>query len=442
MTGFELMVYGALCAAAAGPVQSGPLTIEQAAAIAQSRAFAVQLQQSGLLRANATVRQAESQLGPQVTGNASVGRAGQAIYGTTGAGGAPVLFSPVNSANYGVTLSLPLDLSGALHANLRSAEATRRSQRENLRASLNDARLNARTAFLNVLRAQATVGVQEQSLRNAEAQAAQARIQLEQVQIAKIDVDRLEAAVVQRRTDLVDAQNSLALAIQQLNLTLARPIDTPVEAVDVTTLPDAPADPTTLDQAAQSSRPETRSAREIVEARAQIRAGAERANIPNLALSLTTARNVGDVGFGGARQNSSLGLSFSVPLFDSGNIRSRVGQFRQDEEQAKITLAQTQLGVSQEVRAAFTNLVNARVRLENATRQIELAQEVFRIAQVRQSAGAGTYVEVVDAETTLTNARNQLVRARYDIHTAYAQLQRAVGNDQLSTTPTPAGASR
>ncbi|RYG26152.1 TolC family protein [bacterium] len=442
MTGFELMVYGALCAAAAGPVQSGPLTIEQAAAIAESRAFAVQLQQSGLLRANATVRQAESQLGPQITGNASLGRAGQAIYGTTGAGGAPVLFSPVNSATYGVSLSLPLDLSGALHANLRSAEATRRSQRENLRAALNDARLNARTAFLNVLRAQATVGVQEQSLKNAEAQALQARQQLEQVQVAKIDVDRLEAAVVQRRTDLVDAQNSLQIAYQQLNLTLARPIDTPTEAVDVPTLPEPPTDANALDQAAQASRPETRAAREVVEARRQITSGAQRANIPNLALSLSTTRNVGDVGFGGARANSALGLSLSVPLFDSGNIRSRVSQFRQDEEQAKIQLAQTQLSVSQEVRAATTNLLNARVRLDNANRQIELAQEVFRIAQVRQAAGAGTYVEVVDAETTLTNARNQLVRARYDILTAYAQLQRAVGNDQLSTTPVPTGASR
>jgi len=441
MTGFELLVYGALFVTGGSSRQaSGPLTMDQAVAIAESRAFAVKLQESGLLRANAVVKQAESGLGPQVTGTASVSRAGQALYGTSGNSTTPVLFTPINSFNYGLTVSLPIDISGALHANLRSAEALRKSQKETLRASVNDARLNARAAFLNVLRAQATVGVQEQSLKNAQTQALQAHQQLEQVQVAKVDVDRLDAAVAQRQADLIDARNQLQLSVYQLNLTLARPIETPVEAVEVPTLPEAPSDIASLDKAAQAQRPETRAALAQVQANEQIRVGAQRANIPNLALSLTRSTNQGDLGFNGQRLTTSVGLSLSIPIFDSGNIRSRVGQFRQDEERARITLAQTQLGVSQEVRAAMTNLENAKARLENATRQVELAQEVFRISQVKQSAGAGTYVEVVDAETTLTTARNGLVRARYDILTAYAQLQRAVGNDQLSTNPIPTGA--
>lgn len=441
MTGFELLMYGAMFITGSGAGQTaGPLTIDQAATIAESQAFAVKLQQSGLLRANAVVKQAEAGLGPQVTGNASITRAGQALYSTLSADSAPVLFTPINGFNYGVTLTLPIDISGALHANLRSAEALRKSQKETLRAALNDSRLNARTAFLAVLRAKATVGVQEQSLMNAQAQADQARLQLEQVQVAKIDVDRLNAAVAQRQADLIDAQNQLQLSNYQFNLALARPIETPVELTEVDTLPEAPPDVAQLDKAAQTERPETRAAILQVKAQEQLRSGAERASIPNLNLSLSRSRNQGDIGFGGQRDTSSVGLSVSIPIFDSGNIRSRVMQIRQDEEKAKITLAQTQLGVSQEVRSAVTNLENAKARLENAQRQVALAEEVFRISQVKQSAGAGTYVEVVDAETTLTTARNGLVRARYDILTAYAQLQRAVGNDRLSTSPTTTGA--
>lgn len=441
MTGFDLMVYGALWVAANGP-QDGKLTIDQAVAIAESRAFAIRLQQSGLLRANSVVRQAESRLGPNIVGTVNASRAGQALYGSFGTDGngnplPPQLLSAVNSFNYGASATLPIDLSGALHANLRSAEAQRRSQRENVRASINDTRLNARTAFLNLLRAQATVGVQRQSLANAQAQAKQAQAQFEQVQIAKIDLDRLNAAVVQRETDLVDARNQAELAVQQLNLALARPIDTPVDPVDVATVPDAQVDPAALDRAARAARPETQAAREIVTARENIRRGGERANIPNVNLVLSQNRNAGDLGFNGQSNQTSLGVNFSVPIFDSGFIRSQVGIFRQDEEQARIQLAQTELSVSQEVRAAITNLLNARARLDNATRQVALAEEVFRIAKVRQSAGAGTYVEVVDAETTLTNARNQFVRARYDVFTAYSQLQRAVGNDALTA---PAGA--
>ena len=452
------MVFGALFAAANGPTQDARLTIDQAVAIAQARAFAIRLQQSGLLRANSVVREANSRLGPQIVGTANLSRSGSGTgfantgtgTGTGGAGGTggtggttgSTFVGGPNTAVYGISLSVPIDLSGALRANLRSAEAQRRSQRENVAASINDTRLDARTAYLDLLRAQATVVVQEQSLVNAQAQAKQAQAQFEQVQIAKIDLDRLNAAVVQRETDLVDARNQAQLAVQRLNLTLARPIDTPVETVDVTTLPDAAVDPAALDQTARASRPETRAARELVNARAQLRAGAERANIPNLNLTLSQQRISGDYfRFDNTRNTTSLGVNFSVPLFDSGFIRSQVGIYRQDEEQAKIQLAQTELNVSQEVRAAVTNLLNARARLDNATRQVALAEEVFRIAKVRQNAGAGTYVEVVDAETTLTNARNQYVRARYDVLTAYSQLQRAVGSDGLTATPpTPEGA--
>ncbi len=444
MTGFDLMVYGALWAAANGP-QDGKLTIDQAVAIAESRAFAIRLQQSGLLRANSVVREAESRLGPNIVGTASATRAGQALYGSFGTDAQgnplpPTLFTPINSVVYGVSASLPIDLSGALHANLRSAEALRRNQRENVRAAINDTRLNARAAFLNLLRAQATVGVQQQSLENAQAQARQAQAQFEQVQIAKIDLDRLNAAVVQRQTDLVDARNQAELAVQQLNLTLARPIDTPVDPVDITTAPDTAVDPAALDRTARLARPETQAARELINARENIRRGAERAQIPNLNLVLSQTRNAGDLGFNAQTNQTSIGVNLSIPIYDSGYIRSQVGIFRQDEEQARIQLAQTELAVSQEVRTAVTNLINARARLDNANRQVALAQEVFRIAQVRQSAGAGTYVEVVDAETTLTNARNELVRARYDALTAYSQLQRAVGNDSLTAPTAPTGA--
>ena len=122
-------------------------------------------------------------------------------------------------------------------------------------------------------------------------------------------------------------------------------------------------------------------------------------------------------------------MSLSLPIFDGGAIRARVGEARQNEVQARIrSRADRAHGVSQDVRNAGANLRGARARLDNATRQVALAEEVYRIAQVRQAAGAGTYVETVDAQTTLTTARQNYVRARYDVLTAYSQLQRAVGS--------------
>jgi outer membrane protein TolC len=99
-------------------------------------------------------------------------------------------------------------------------------------------------------------------------------------------------------------------------------------------------------------------------------------------------------------------------------------------------LEQTRLFISQDVRNAVQNLSSALARLRSAEAQRRLAEEVFRLARVRQEAAEGTYVEVIDAETSLTQARNAEVSARYDYLVAYSQLQRAVGTDTLAPAPT------
>ena len=84
------------------------------------------------------------------------------------------------------------------------------------------------------------------------------------------------------------------------------------------------------------------------------------------------------------------------------------------------------------VRTAVANLGSAKARFENAQAQVMLAQETYRLAVVKQNAGEGTYVEVIDAQNALTQAKDGLLGAKYDYLTAYAQLQRAVGVDDIS----------
>ena len=73
-----------------------------------------------------------------------------------------------------------------------------------------------------------------------------------------------------------------------------------------------------------------------------------------------------------------------------------------------------------------------RRRLTVADRQVAAAEENYRIAQVRLASGEGITLEITDALTQLTQARTAQVAARYDYWTAYAELQRAVGSDELT----------
>lgn len=445
MTAAVQAIAAALFALQTPPVQTGPLTIDQAAALAERNAFAVRLQASTVEKNRQRVAEARGNMGPKVGLTGVYTRYDEATTASFGAGTPPVVISPIDSKIATLSLTLPLDITGNLGRQVRAAEANYRASRQTLRASLNDARLNARSAFLAVLRAQATVGVQEQAVRDAQERLDQGRKLLAGEQVAKVDVDRLEAALDQAKYDLENARTLFEVSKNQFNNAIARPIETPVELVDITDLPAFSRDTEKLVKTGQDSRPEVSAFRETLTALSNITRATEATLNPTLNAGISIQRNIDAQGLNARDQQASGTLTLNIPIFDSGVTRARVRQARQDEETARINLEQVQLLISQDVRNAIQNLSGALARLQNAQRQVALAEEVFRLAQIRQQAAEGTYVEVVDAETTLTQARNGLVSARYDYLVAYAQLQRAVGSDNISDpgqgtgTPSPSG---
>jgi outer membrane protein TolC len=320
-----------------------------------------------------------------------------------------------------------------------ASQATLRASQNTLLATRSDQRLAAKQAFLAVLRAQATVGVQNQALIDAQERLSQAQKELAAGTVAPVDEKRFEAQVAQAKSDLITAQNALDLAKQTFNQTLARPIETPVDLVEPAALPIVPSNVPGLVETGQKQRPEVRSLQATIESLADIRRATEAGMNPSLTFSLNNQRNLDATGFTASAETTTGVLALSIPIFDSGVTRDRVKAARQDELQAKIQLEQLELGISEEVRAAVTNLSSASSRLDNARQQVALAEEVYRLSKIRQDAGEGTYVEVIDAETQLTQARNSLVSARYDYLTAYSQLQRAIGSDDVGAAQAAGG---
>jgi outer membrane protein len=424
------------------PAQQPVLTLEEALAIAEQQAFAVRAQQTAVERSRQRVAEAQAQRGPRVTLSGTYTRFDEAQTANFGPDQPPLVIQPIDTRTVVAALNLPLDISGNLARLVQAARRQEQASRHSLRATVNDARLNTRQAYFNVLRAQGLVDVAEQTVRDAEAQLAQARQLFAADQIALVDVLRFETQVSQASADVVAARNGLQIARNAFNFTLARPIETPVLIAPIAELPATPTDPMSLVQAAQANRPEVLALEDVSLALAQIRRAREAGMNPSATVGLQHQRNLDAQGFS-ARASQTVGtLSVSIPVFDSGLTRAQVRQARQDEEEAQINLEQLRLGVSQEVLSSIQNLQGASARLQTAEAQVALAQEVYRLARIRQDAGVGTYVEVIDAETSLTRARNAVVAARYDYLTAYAQLQRAVGDDGMGAAPTTAPEGR
>ena len=76
---------------------------------------------------------------------------------------------------------------------------------------------------------------------------------------------------------------------------------------------------------------------------------------------------------------------------------------------------------------AYLNLRSAEQTIQSTQTAVAQGQESFRIATLRYRAGVGTNLDVLDAETKLTDARNNYVQALYNYNISIAALEQLTG---------------
>ena len=81
------------------------------------------------------------------------------------------------------------------------------------------------------------------------------------------------------------------------------------------------------------------------------------------------------------------------------------------------------------MRTAYSSFVEAREVLESQKKVVEQAEEAIRLADARYDAGSGTQLDVLDAQTSLTEARTTQIEAARNYLVTRAQLERAIGSD-------------
>ncbi|KHS98906.1 membrane protein [Pectobacterium brasiliense] len=158
-------------------------------------------------------------------------------------------------------------------------------------------------------------------------------------------------------------------------------------------------------------------------AREQIRS-AETGYMPTL--DLTASTGVSDTRYSGSRTNNSnsfndsdagqhkVGINFTLPLYSGGATNSQVKQAQHSYVSSSELLESAHRSVIQTVRSSFNN-ISASISSINAYKQAEVsAQSSLDAMEAGYQVGTRTIVDVLNATTTLYNAKQQLSSARYD----------------------------
>jgi outer membrane protein TolC len=344
---------------------------------------------------------------------------------------------PNQNWNADVKVQQTIYAGGRINSAFRSAKLTREQALLNYQATLADTLLSVRVAYDDVLVAAQQMAVHEASVQLLTHELEDVQKRFAAGTVPQFDVLRAQVELANERPRLIQARNDHRIGKDNLLNLLAIHLpktmweDVPLQLSD--TLESLPFEidlPAALARALEK-RPELAALRKAQALRREDLVKAKSGYKPNAQLyggyqwqSLVYENNLGSDLSGwiaGAQLNWS--------IFDGRLTHGKVMEAKARYEQAQLDVDESGRQIELEVRTAYSNFIEAREVLESQKAVQEQAQEALRLAEARHKAGTGTQLDVLSAQTALTQARTTQVQALHDYAVARARLQRALGED-------------
>ena len=329
---------------------------------------------------------------------------------------------------YGHELQVGMPLyNGSVKGQIKQARYGLNAQDLALEETKQAIRLQATSDYYNILQCRNLIDVEQESVNTLQEHLDNVNAQYRVGTVAKSDVLASQVQLANAQQALVSAQNNYDIAVSSLNNIIGLPTDTVLDIRDQLkyTKYDLTQDDCTnyaLDNRADGAA--ARYAVKVAEAGVDTAKAGYQPTV-NAVASKTIA---GDREF---RKNQAeswkAGLQASWDVFDNGLTQASVNSANMALAKAKEAAAQTDDQIRLDVRTAYLGLQAAEKNIQTTSVAVTRAEEDYKIAQVRYSAGVGTNLDVMDANEKLTTARTNYYTALYNYNTSKAALDKAMG---------------
>ncbi|MDZ7343154.1 MAG: TolC family protein, partial [candidate division KSB1 bacterium] len=445
------VIFWALVAMAATPgfgQNSRPLTLDECVAIALRDNSTLRNAERRAQIAGTNVISARAGILPQITTSLSSGRIQQGD--RTVLGDVPIGIDPStgqaiyerrtitqpgyssNSNSARVDASLLLFDFGATWNRLRQANAAEEASTKTFLSTKQNTILLVHQRYFGYLKELQLLAVYEDAVKSSEEQLKRTESMYEIGSVAQGDVYRARTTYGQDRINLITQKNMVRNARDLLNVAMGRPADAELTIVDIED------DPQFRDynleeviKLAIERNPDLQSYQHEMR-RAQLgKRIAMSAFLPSFSISGSYSRSHNEFErvYSDFSKNwfGSVSLSMRLNVFngfsDQANVEREALNYRIAEEEYQNRLRNLRLEAEQ----ALFSLQAWKEITEINQDNLLSAQEDLRLAQERYRVGAGTLLDIINAQANLTRARATLVRAKYDSKIALAQLQTVMG---------------
>lgn len=320
-----------------------------------------------------------------------------------------------------ITLSQPFELGGKRGARVAVATTGQAIAQLELERQRNGLRADVVQAFHTALRAQTALELaqQSQALTERGLRVVQGRVTAGQA--SPVEATRAQVQLAQAQSEVRRAASQRSVAYQALARLTGSPLATFDHLQAANLSPGAaPTAEALLDKVEQTA--EWRLAAAQVE-RGEASLGSEKAQrIPNLTVSLGSQYSRED-----RERVNVVGLSMPLPLFDRNQGNVLVAARRAD--QARDLRNAVELRLRSETRSALSQWATAMQEVQAYDRTIlPSAQQAVDTATRGFEMGKFAFLDVLDAQRTLIEARGLYLDALAAATDARAQLERVYGD--------------
>lgn len=128
------------------------------------------------------------------------------------------------------------------------------------------------------------------------------------------------------------------------------------------------------------------------------------------------------------RGNWVAGVTVKVPVFNGFLTRNRESEAKVNSNVSELNITTLKRNIISEVQKAASDLNTGLNKLNSTMTQVHFAEQTVQRAESRYSAGVGTNLDLLDAETSLAEARFFYLQDLYKSILSSYQLRKAVGD--------------
>jgi outer membrane protein TolC len=345
--------------------------------------------------------------------------------------------------NLGVRLVQSIYEGGRITAALRSARLTKEQALAAFQTVISDTLTDVRVAYYDVLLAEQNIRVSEAQVKLLTRELEDQRRRFDAGTVPQFNVLRAEVELANAQPRLIRARNAYRISKNNLSnllgYNLPRDVweDIPLKLTGVLEeTPYAIELPVAIQQAFER-RPELTALRKTESLRREDITSARAGLRPSVQLfaGLTSANTQFTDDLRDDITGWNAGAQVTWDLFDGWLTRGKVSEARARHRRAVEDVDDTARRIELEVRTAYSNFIEAREVLASQKKVVEQAEEALRLATARSDAGTGTQLDVLSAQTALTDARTTQIQALREYNVALARLERAIGQPISSPGP-------